>query len=449
MTRPRAWWIGLGVLVLAAACGDSSSGDDDDDDDDDDYVCDPEVEYCDALPANAVPCDDFDAYWPLAVAADAVPLVVHFSRADQAATADEVAAILEDAWRIEVQEQGFTPPIPDEGLCGDGPEIDIFLWEGNDEAYVDGLAENEATPYDDWFTYMVVDPWGSIGGELLGSTLAHELNHMMQAANDWFELTPFYEMSATFVEHELYPDTGWLASIVADYQLYPEWAPHHDDGYETWYMYASALYLEFLRDHYFEGDPAFLAALWEAARSDPSDEPDANEPDLIDAIDAALADFDASYADSLIDLARWRYYTGERDDGVHFADGADFPPDADVALIADVEAVAAAIPLDPAPELYGASYIQVRREPGQPASITVGLEAASTDGIRFVVQAVPGPGTTDGELLAVDPDTGATALLDLSEHSERTIIVLALPAGDLDPETGEPVDVDATLVLAP
>jgi hypothetical protein len=445
MCRRAACW----VLLVVAACGDGASTDDDDDDDDDDDIvaCDPAAEWCDPIPASAAPCDDLDAYWPITAAAEAIPLVVHFSRVDQAATAGEVLALLEDAWSAQVDTLGWTPPLPDEGRCGDGPEIDIFLWEGNDEAYVEGFADNPATPYDDWFTFMAVDPWGSIGGELLGSTLAHELNHMMQAANDWFEPIGFFEMSATFIERQLYPDTGWFASIVADYQAFPEWAPHHDDGYETWFMYGSALYLEFLCDRYFDGDPAFLAALWEAARSDPSGDPDANEPDLIDAIDLALADVDASYADSLIELARWRYYTGARDDGLHFAIGADLPAEADVALIADVEAVAATIPLDPAPELYGASYVQVRREAGQPASITVGLDVADTDGVRFVVQAVPGPGDSDGELLEVDPDTGVTAALDLSEHATRTIIVLALPAGELDPETGDGVTIDATLVL--
>ena len=60
------------------------------------------------------------------------------------------------------------------GVVDDGA-LDVFLWRGHVECYVDVLAENPATLYDDRTAYLVVDPWGPYGGPILDTTVAHAL----------------------------------------------------------------------------------------------------------------------------------------------------------------------------------------------------------------------------------------------------------------------------------
>src|SRR5262249_3001145 len=163
--------------------------------------------------------------------------------------------------------------------------------------------------------------WGPYGGAILDTTVAHELNHAMQAADDWSDSAIVYEMTSVFVEDLVYDDDNQYVNQIVDFQAHPDWSLDHDDGYETWYMYGSALYLRFVRDHYVAGDGAFAGDMWMRLRSPYG----SDEPDFEDALDAILrARAGVGFVDSVADFARWRYYTGAHDDGAHFREGATF-----------------------------------------------------------------------------------------------------------------------------
>jgi hypothetical protein len=414
-------------------------------------ACNDVEEHCGPIPEGAQPCVDHvrAVYWPLTLRSERYPFVVHYASHDQEAVAELTMEHLEAAWSVEVEELGFSAPLPDRGLCGDADEFDVFLWRGIDVAYVEAIADNPGTPHDDWITYMAVDAWGEYGGPALASTLAHELNHALQASDDWWESAVIFEMTATFIEEIVRPeDDVWHGAVVSDFQQHPDWALDHDDEYATWYMYGAALYLHYLRDRWFDGDASFAATMWRSFRIPPGGEEDPalNEPDFADALDALLAPEGTNYVDSQIEFARWRWYTGTPDDGRHFRDGARFGADADVRLAADVEAVPAAIVIEPAPMLLGSAYVRVRRRPGQPATLGVRMESTAGPEVRWVIQAVPGPAGAgqgcDGEVL--EP-TGA--VLDLSMAAERAIVVTALPAGPYDPDTRSVERYPLTLIL--
>ena len=209
------------------------------------------VEELPDLPLGVAPCVEGE-HWPLHIASDDLPLIVHYRGPSESLVAEEVLHHLELAWSIEVDELGFRPPLSDEGACGPDGAFDVFLYRGIEECYVDVLAEDAATTWDDWTTYMVVDPWGPYGGEILGPTLAHELNHACQAADDWFDTPIAYEMTSTFVEEVVFDESDVYLDLLEDFQRHPDWALDYDDGYETWYMYGAALYLLHLRDRYFD-----------------------------------------------------------------------------------------------------------------------------------------------------------------------------------------------------
>lgn len=368
------------------------------------------------LPDDAEPCAQ-PTLWPDAVRSSRLPVIVHYRGDAEAAMADAVLALVEHAWDVEVGQLGFRPPPVDDGTCGPDAALDVFLWRGKEECYVDVLGEIDATPHDDEPPYLVVDPWGRFGGALLATTVAHELNHAFQAADDWDDLPIAYEMTAAFVEDEVHDaDDGYLTQVI-DFQAHPDWSIDRDDGYETWFMYGAALYLRYLRDRHFGGDARWIGGVWRAMRSPLG----SGEPDLEDALDELLAPRGTSFVASVPDFARWRYYTGARADGAHLEEAAAM---AEPSRSARVDAAAGGqVAVDPM--MLGSIYVDLAPRPG--AQVAVRLLDADAD-VRWVVQVVPGA-TGDGDVLAA-----AAGAVIVDAAVARTLIVTALPRGADDPD---------------
>jgi hypothetical protein len=376
-------------------------------------------------PANTIPCNHPE-YWPHELRSTGLPLRVHYMLTGDRAMAERVLAGLETAWRVEVDGLGFRPPPSDGGRCGADGAFDAFLWRGHTECYVDVLNSAPGVSWDARIGYMVVDPWGPYGGAILESTLAHEFNHACQMADDWSDCPIVYEMTADFMQKVVVPSDENYREYFADFQSHADWSLDRDDGYRTWYSYGAALYLFYLRDHYFGGDARFVAEMWRRMRNPPADDdPTLNHPSFEDALDVILgARAGIGFVDSVVELARWRWYTGPRDDGHHFVDGASF------ALVPSAAVAVGAGPgqLTVDAMVLGSRYLELSGAPGA----TLHLALASDAAVRWVAQAVPGPAGADGEL--VDLSAGE-APLSLGETGTRTLILTALPA---DPARYEP-----------
>ncbi len=381
------------------------------------------------LPYDTVPCDHLEA-WPYSVRSSAHAAIVHYRAPSEHDMAITVLGLLDHSWDVETTTLGFRPPIDDGGRCGPDGAFDVFLWAGHDECFVDVIGEDASTAWDDRYAYLVVDPWGTYGGPILDTTVAHEFNHALQAADDWSDAAIVYEMTAAYIEALVYPQDNEYVAQVVDFQANPDWSLDHDDGYVTWYMYGSALYLRFLRDRYFAGDDSFIGAMWYALRSPAG----VDHPNFEDALDAMLrAKAGVGFVDSVVELERWRVYTGTRDDGAHFRGGASFAEPARLATIPTTGGSAALSPME-----LGAQYVELSRGASDPAKISVSLSGASTE-VLWNVQAVPGP--------TLDLSQGP-AVVDAT--TARTLVVTALPLHGIgDPSTRSSLRHHATLVIAP
>jgi hypothetical protein len=397
-----------------------------------------------AWPAIAIPhdTDPYDALgeWPLSLGSETLPIRVRH-RPGEGAHAQRILGLLERGWRRHL-DLGFRPP----PLAPGHDAYDVFIWCGMEEVSVVARDENTATAWNDACTYMIVDPEGPYGGENLEHTMVHEVNHVFQAADDWYEFPSAFEGSATFIEWHTEGLNDQLREVMADFQARPHWSPDRNDDAETWFTYGYAMYLRFVQHTYAGGDPTFLGRAWEAARGAPGaeDDPARNEADLIDALGAVLPGFD--YAASAVRFARWRWYTGARADDAHDPDAARLPevPAQRAALGARGEVRVA---LDPAPQMLGSSFVELRAEGAGGRAVHVSLDAPARPGVRYVVQVVPGPGDgTDGEVLDISSG-GAT--LRLPDDGSRTVIVTAVPDGaaGYDPDTRTDAAFPATLVM--
>lgn len=348
--------------------------------------------------------------------------------------AREVLSLLERAWTVEVGRLGFRAPLDDSGHCGPDGAFDTFLWRGSDGCYADVIAENPSTPYDDRFSYLVVDPWGEYGGPILDTTVAHELGHAMQASDDWSDVPMIYEATSVFVEDEVFDDDDQYVAQIADFQAHPDWSLDRDDGYATWSMYGAALYLRYLRDRHWGGDAAFIGELWLRLRSPER----ANEPDFEDALELMLrARSNVSFEASVIEFTRWRFYTGAHDDGRHLEEASSF---AEPARAGRLRTSGGRTRIEPM--ALGAAFVDLVPPSTGSRRFVLSLEHADPS-VRWVAQLIPGRGS-DGEVL--DLSSGPVAL----EFSEtRTLALIALPQGASDPDRRTDARHPATVVVTP
>lgn len=336
------------------------------------YVCNDAFEFCGTIPGNADPCVE-DEYWPLSASSSLRPFKVHYPRQDIEPTVLEMIALLEESWRVQVDVMGFTAPIDDGGACGPDGDFDVFVWPGIGGGYVWGIARNTATPHQDFSTYMAFDPGGINGGAWLNTFMAHELNHALQASDDWTEDAQHYEAGATFAESAVFPDDDDWVFELEDFQGRPELSLFYDDNGATWYNYAAAMYLHYLHERFFPGDPGFYARIWRATRSNAGDD----RPDYFDALrQVLLTERGVTLDETVAEFMQWRWFVDEYDDGAHFSRGADWPHTVAVTDM-DVAAVPATQPLGAM--VYGANFVRISNSAAAPASFLATVNSPDMD----------------------------------------------------------------------
>lgn len=286
-----------------------------------------------------------------------------------------------------------------------------------------GTDDIRSTPWDDIASYMIVDPWGRYGGENLGHTMTHEMNHAFQSRDDWYEAVSIYEGSATFVEWDRNGLDSLLTTIISEYQRNACLAPDAAGEGDTWYPYGFSLYLRFVQHTFAAGEASFLGRAWEAARNRPT-----KHSDVLDALESVLPSF--RYEESVVPFARWRWYTGDR---CRFGDCSRDPdahqlPSVDERRV-ELSVVNKAIrcSLDPAPLMLGSSYLAVHARDRAISYFEIRIGNVPK-GARVVAQAVPG----------LDPDSSGDEIplhrgrgrVRLGPDGWRTVIITVLPRVD-------------------
>lgn len=379
--------------------------------------------------ANVVPWKQ-PAKWPYQVSSPRV--IVHYQATGDLATARDVLADVEHAWTEQITNSNGRAPI-DGGTVGPDARYDVWLQRGIDSLYVSATGTNPATPYDDAFTSMVLDPWGKYGGVEMAANVFHELRHGSQGTDDWNEHIQFFEAEATLWETAYY-GYARLSYVWDDYQAHPEWTPFKDDRYSTWFMYGGALFLLYIRDHVFGGSLAWSNAVWLGCRN-PSG---ANEPDFADSLNTVLAGAGTSLFAELTSFARARWYTGANANGTLEA-GDQLPA---VASTTHVRASGATrTTFIAGPQMLGTKYMVVQRAPTDNATIKVSLTAIASTA-KPVVQLV-GQGAADRVL---DFSAGPVSVPYL--NGKAVIAVTMLPKnGQFDPDSVQSTAIKATVVL--
>jgi hypothetical protein len=388
----------------------------------------------DRIPVNTEPCRN-PRYWPYSLHEPTADVRVHFRRREHEGIAREVAAAATFSLRFQQDISAFRRPASDDGRCGPDAALDIFLWEAAPLTYTDLVAMNDTTAWEDGYPFIVLDAIDTFGGAALPSTVAHELNHALQAADAWFDSPIAFEMTAMFVEDQVFPlDDNWLY-FVEDYQRSPHLAVDHDDGYETLYMYGSVLYLQYLQARFFPADPSFIGRIWLAMRS-PDDD---NEPDFLDAIERVLEPAGRGFADTVVEFARWRWYTNYRDVGLHLPE-AGIHPVRSLVMARDLDFIDGVTTYPLRTMMFGSAYVRV----AETTAASYQVQLASNAPIDWVVQALTND-ARDTDTLVVRQADGLYRVQADGQPLVLVFTALPGPTEDADPDTRNTAFFNATV----
>ncbi|MGC8748273.1 MAG: MXAN_6640 family putative metalloprotease [Candidatus Kapaibacteriota bacterium] len=234
---------------------------------------------------------------------------------------DSALSYLEQAYYLYVNEMGFDPPPKDSGRGG-GDEYDFYLWDIGNGYYEEvaygwtvadieikspfvypryacfSVIDNDFSPFDTTFfasgnkrpTYRET---GYLG---LKITTAHELHHLFQFGYGDPLFPSINEMTSTFMEWRVYPETKdylqFVKSLFNDFSKYILADPTYYVGYRY------AIFLQYLYKRF--GDFPIVELWRNVGRG--------NNPLL--SLDLALKEKGSSFSDVIANFLPYLFYTG-------------------------------------------------------------------------------------------------------------------------------------------
>jgi hypothetical protein len=244
--------------------------------------------------------------------------------------ADSVAFYCDMAWKVEVEDYGYTPPPPDNlnaGLGGIDGKLDIYICDLDVGFYGAAFPEsgNDVGPNRiSGFISLDRDykeaSYSSKGIDGVRVTTAHEFHHLIQFSSYRFafEQAALYEATSTWFERQVHPSIPDYRQYVDLFLSIPWEHPFstHEVSKKNHAMgYAHELYMDYVSTKF---DRDVVRRFWELFRDNGV---------CFDAIDIALREKGTNLENSYCEFARWCYYTGYRakQDGSFLKEAPNYP----------------------------------------------------------------------------------------------------------------------------
>ncbi len=337
------------------------------------------------------------------------------------ALAASIRDAVDEAWQAEIINGGWAAPPPDNGGPDSSYDIYIDPLNAQGEAYTQPEDDAGAVGRYALTSYIGLPDSYADAAELF-SIAAHELNHASQFAIDAAEDDAFFESSSVFAEWYFAHDVPTYATGVDDYQAHPQRALNYlgSDLYE----YGAGIWLIFLSERHDAKGQQLVQRLWEGSKQASSS---LNEPDFLDVLGTETGERGLDMGQFFATFATWRYFTGSRDDGQHFSDGAAWGNGSRVA----------AGQLTAAPEVSFQETVAAFGAGWRVVSVPAGTEAldvavTGAGGVAAVVPLDPG-GAAVAEPTVISTSAPGRAVLAQGAQSALVAVTYA-PAG-WDPDS--------------
>ncbi|MDY0004739.1 MAG: hypothetical protein RBU30_25810, partial [Polyangia bacterium] len=363
------------------------------------------------------------------------PISVSYSSTAQASYAQSVLTSAEQAYSVQIEDFGFPLPAIEPGYS---PYRFYVESAGQGVAgYTAPYDLDPSVPHASCYSYIVIDP--NLGGGV-GTTVAHEINHSMQATLDCIELTTFWENTAVFIEALTDPSyQGEMYVFVPYFQATP-WRPLDYFASGSGYPYGGVLWLYYLADRLAPEDGGIFAReIWEACMQTGAYD---NEPDYFDAIETVAAARGSTVTDIETlyeDFAEARYFVGANDDGLHMTGAADFyssePAISRSHSLEDLPVMEGEPPAAERPAPYGSSFVEVDLGGDATRPMTVSMDGDTAT--RWAARALllGGGKATESHPLAMNEDrTRGSVLVDPAGFDRLVLVVANLGSPTHDPD---------------
>jgi len=288
--------------------------------------------------------------------------------ADTQATLD----LLEDAWALEVNDWGHTPPYGSEEYL-----FNVYLGgTGGNAPSTLGAAGYYTLDNQDW-PMLVLDPaLLDDDPDYLAMTVAHEFFHAVQGATDRYAWDGsvgswFWESTATWASYKAYPQVDDHAEFLFGYALLPQepvdaFADFQTGALIEYYSYGAFLFIRDI-DDLSQGN--LIRRAWE----DPTDEPDPLVV-LDGLLQEQLRSIDQVWIQHSAQLAVWSYPEGETYERLVAAE-FDRPEQADrvAGRLRGTGSDSFVPPVRLQPRRYGFNVVEIDPPPPDNARVTLTL----------------------------------------------------------------------------
>lgn len=407
--------------------------------------------------------------------------VYQFTRQDSLAGVPnyifDAGKTLEHCYRHLVDTLGFRAPLSDGyynggiGGGGDG-RLDVYFI---DLGYYGATVPEslQATLPQTATSYMLIenDYYGFQGYEnnraaALHVSIAHEFFHTIQFNLDITEAegsgnsqsTAWPEMSATFMEEELYDEVNDYFGYLPYFYFFPQWSLRigyynpstQVQNWQSWHMYGSVVFPLFLKAHF---GTEIIKVIWDGCAAAPG-------PNWWLATDVAIR---AASADSLNirimfpRFAIWNLFTGGwTRDAYYFPDAFYYPsPTAALPGYPSIKRFVQEVTSYPAdiivpdslkPDNLGADYILLRNTTSYPAGLEVTFDGDRTKAWAIRVLGLPVSVSDLGQSIYIDPitydSTTTTIMIPNAAQFDKIVLIPSIV-------TGNALRVNYSLIVAP
>jgi hypothetical protein len=329
---------------------------------------------------------------------------------------EDMASYADSAWQHITETMGYHTP-PSDGSLGGDSLYDIYF--SHFQFYGITFADNQTPDIcDQSFSSHIrlhhtfvsfppnQDPEGSVKGSMKVA-IAHELYHAVQFAYDAY-LDPWWaEQTAVWMEDEVYPgihdnynyfDDFWP---VPQYSLLEEGIPLH--------MYGSFVWPKFLAQNL--GKDLMLSVL----------ERTCYNASAMSALQSELTALGTSLTEQFTKFLFWNYRTGDRDDGNHYEDGADYP---EISVMRNHTAIPALNQgTTGAPYNLGSNYIRVDNDSAYVGILTFRVDTCFTAAWALSYVTVDTMGVYETESVYVPPNGRSTVFVGLIQHYQSVVFI--------------------------
>lgn len=304
----------------------------------------------------------------------------------------------DSSWEHEIVTLGWREP-PSDGVAGGDGRYDVYTESMSYYGYCSREGAGPE-PWADYASYVSVhnnfynfppndDPDGNPAGAAK-VTLAHEFNHACQYAYDAFDEFFFYELSATYMEDEVFDvvndNYNYLGSFFT--------TPYTSLKDESYHAYSTFIFGIFLHQVF---GPSIMPEIWDYMRYS----------NATAAVNQGLNDYSTSFGAEFPRFVEWNYFTGYRDDGLHYEEAGEYPY-LNATFTENSYPITRSQTSSSRPQGWASNYI--RFNPGTGRILKIAFNGQNLIPWGFTLIANKTVGDAETSYYEMDPSTGDTAM---------------------------------------